>query len=103
MAATRILKTAAVWVSTREPRARNPHEPMLATVDRKDKMVHFSRFLVVEVLVVSWRTYTEMADNEAAMALCPDNKAGEVMYRNIFPVAMRSEMSSEFSADGIMI
>jgi hypothetical protein len=75
---------------------------MLATVDRKDKIIHFSRSLVLEVLVVSWITYTEIADKEAAIALCPHNKAGEVMYRKIFPVAIRSEMSSELSSDDII-
>jgi hypothetical protein len=43
-----------------------------------------------------------MTDKEAAIALCPHNKTGEVMHKNIFPVAIRSEMSSsELSSDGI--
>jgi hypothetical protein len=101
MATNHILKDS-VWFSTRELRARKTHEAMLATVDRKDKVIHFSRLLVLEALVASWRTYKEITDKDAAIALCPHNKAGEVMYRNIFPVAIISEMSSEDSSDGII-
>jgi hypothetical protein len=102
MATNHILKDS-VWFSTRELRVRKTHEPTLAIVDRKDKIIHFSRLLVLKVVVVFWRKYTEMADKEAAIALCPHSKAGEVMYRNIFPVAMRSELASEFSCDGIVL
>jgi hypothetical protein len=101
MATNHILKDS-VWFSTRELRVRKTHEPTLAIVDRKDKIIHFSRLLVLEVVVVFLRKYTEMADKEAAIALCPHNKAGEVMYRNIFPVAIISEMSSEVSSDDII-
>jgi hypothetical protein len=84
MATNHILKDSA-WFSTRELRARKTHEPTLATVNRKDKIIHFSRLLVLKVVVVFWRKHAEMADKEAAIALCPHNKAGEVMHGNIFP------------------
>ena len=102
MATNHILKDSGVSFPALELRSRKNNEKRLATVDRKDKIIHFSRSLVLEVLVVSWITYTEMADKEAAVALCPNNKAGEVIYRKIFPVAIRSVMSSELSSDGMV-
>ena len=103
MATNHILKDASgVSFLVFELSFRKNDEAILATVDRKDMIIHFSRFLVLEVLVVSWITYTEMADKEAAIALCPHNKAGEVMYRKIFPVAIISEISCELTSDGMI-
>ena len=103
MATNHILKDASgVSFSALELMSRKIHEKKLARVDRKDKIIHLPRSLVIEVLVVFWITYTEMADKEAAVALCPHNKAGEVMYRKIFPVAIISEISCELTSDGMI-